>query len=76
MVVPSLGLSDIRDEKHWCSSTLEQWMDGVGVRTYFAVKRLPYHYLYVFTWTNSPPSLGLKSDAVSNHSTSALKTDT
>jgi len=30
MVVLSRGLSALRDEKYWCS-TLNQWMDGVGV---------------------------------------------
>ena len=65
-VVLSRGLSALQDEKYWCS-TLDQWMDGVGVRAHFAVKRLPYH-LHISTWTNSPPSMGLKSDAVSKHS--------
>jgi len=55
MMVLSRGLSALRDEKHWCS-TLDQWMDGAGVRAHIAVKRLLYH-LYMFTWMNSPPSM-------------------
>ena len=39
MVVLSCRLSALQNEKDWCS-TLDQWMDGVGVRAHFAVKRL------------------------------------
>ena len=63
MEAPSCGLYVHRNGKLWWL-TLDQWMDGAGVKAHSAVK--PYH-LYAFTWMNLHPTMRLKFDAILRH---------
>jgi hypothetical protein len=63
MEAPSRGLYAHRNAKlRWL--TLDQWMDGTGVKAHSAAKPLPCH-LYAFTWMkNLHLSIQLKFDAI------------
>ena len=61
----SRGLSARQIVKQWWL-TLDQWMDGEGVKAPSEVKPLLYR-LYAYIWTNLHRSILLKYDANSEH---------